>query len=80
MTTYETIALALVWVLLFLVIHIAFKNIRQLCVWSCKIITTTYLWFVVWVATQLHHLPEWELSFKESVANIVNGSLFRAEL
>jgi len=76
MKMYETISLALVWILIFVLIHIAFKNIKQLCILSCKIITTTYLWFVVWVATQLHRLPEWELSFKESVTNIINGSLF----
>lgn len=80
MTTYESIALALVWVLLFLIIHIAFKNIRQLCIWSCKILTTTYLWLVIWIATQVHRLPEWEISLKDSVANIINGSLFRQEL
>lgn len=77
---YESIALLLTWLLLFMVTHVAFQNIRQICLISCKIITTTYLWLVIWIATQIHRLPEWEISLRDSVANIMNGTLFRQEL
>jgi len=42
--------------------------------------TTTYLWAVIWIATQIHRLPEWEISLKDSVATLMNGTLFRQEL
>lgn len=77
---YETIALILTWILLFMLTHIAFKNIKQLCLVACTIITATYLWLVIWIATQIHRLPEWEISLKDSVQNIMNGTLFRGEL
>ena len=77
---YETIALILTWILLFMLTHIAFKNIKQICLVSCKIMTATYLWMVIWIATQIHRLPEWEISLKDSVQNIMNGTLFRGEL
>ena len=77
---YESIALILTWFLLFLITHVAFKNMRQLCLISCKIVTTTYLWAVIWIATQIHRLPEWEISLKDSVATLMNGTLFRQEL
>ena len=77
---YETIALILTWILLFMLTHIAFKNIKQICLVSCKIMTATYLWMVIWIATQIHRLPEWEISLKDSVQNIMNGALFRGEL
>jgi len=77
---YESIALVLTWFLLFMVTHIAFQNMTQIWWWSCKIITTTYLWMVIWIATQIHRLPEWEIALKDSVTNIMNGTLFRQEL
>jgi len=77
---YESIALMLTWFLLFMVTHVAFQNMRQICLVTCKIITATYLWIVIWIATQIHRLPEWEIALKDSVTNIMNGTLFRQEL
>lgn len=68
---YE-VSMMLAFVFIFLTVHIAFKNIRQICLLSCKIITSIYLWFLVWVVTQLEHLPEWKISFSDSVWTLVN--------
>lgn len=70
-TLYEVIMM-LAFVFIFLIVHVACKNIRQICILSCKIITTIYLWFLVWVTTQLEHLPEWKISFSDSVWTLVN--------
>lgn len=77
---YESIALILTWFLLFMVTHVAAQNMRQICLVTCKIITTTYLWLVIWIVTQLHRLPEWEIALKDSVAHIINGTLFSQDL
>jgi len=74
---YESIALALIWILIFLLTHIAFNNIKQLCLWTCKIVTTTYIWAVIWIITQIHRLPEWEINLQDSIQNVLNGSAFR---
>ena len=71
MQTYE-IMMFLTAVAIFCVVHIIFKNIRDIFIWSCKIITTVFLWSLVWVATQLHHLPDWKTQFTESVWQLVN--------
>jgi len=39
---------------------------------GCKLITTTYIWGVVWVMTQLHRLPEWQQELSDSVWTLVN--------
>mgnify|MGYP006188971133 CR=1 FL=1 len=74
---YESIALALIWILIFLLTHIAFNNIKQLCLWTCKIVTTTYIWVVIWIITQIHQLPEWEMNLQDSIQNVLNGSAFQ---
>lgn len=68
---YE-IMMFLTAVAIFCVVHLIFKNIRDIFLWSCKIITTIFLWSFVWVATQLHHLPDWKTQFTESVWQLVN--------
>ena len=67
-----TIMMALAFVCIFIVVHIMFKNIRQICFWSCKIITTLYLWMCLWVITHLDSLPLWKTSFTDSVWELYN--------
>ena len=38
--------------------------------WSCKLITAAYIWLIIWIATQIHHLPEWQASFSTSAAKL----------
>jgi hypothetical protein len=72
MTTLHNLALFLGFIVIFIFVHIVFKNIRQLLLVGCKLITTTYIWGVVWVMTQLHLLPEWQQELSDSVWTLVN--------
>jgi membrane protein YdbS with pleckstrin-like domain len=67
---YE-IAMALAFIVIFIITHYIFKNITEIFLWACKIITATYLWVLLWVLTQLHRLPEWQEAFSSSVYNLV---------
>jgi len=40
--------------------------------WTCKFLTTVYLWSLLWIATQLHRLPEWQANLSDSVWKLVN--------
>lgn len=68
------------FVAIFIAVHIIFKHMRQILVWSCKLITTLFLWSIVWICTQLQNLPQWQQDFKDSVWNIVNMTKDRFEL
>ena len=61
------VLMMLAFVFIFLVTHVAFNNIRQIFLWSCKLITATYVWSLLWIATQLQHLPEWKMALTDSV-------------
>lgn len=64
------ILMFLSFITIFIIVHLLFKNIRQVFLWSCKIITTCYIWGVLWIVTQLHQLPEWKLAFEDSVQDL----------
>lgn len=66
------ILFALLFVTIFIIVHYIFKNLRDILLWSCKIITTVYLWSLVWIITQLHRLPEWQENLTTSVWKLVN--------
>ena len=70
MMEYE-IAMALAFIVIFIITHYIFKNITEIFLWTCKIITATYLWVLLWVLTQLHRLAEWQEAFSSSVYNLV---------
>lgn len=72
------VLMTLAFIVIFILTHIAFKNIKDICIWSCKLITTTYLWGILWVVTQLHRLPDWKTQFSDSVWTLVNAT--RGEL
>ena len=72
MSTLHNIALFMGFVVTFIFVHIVFKNIRQLLLIGCKLITTTYIWGVIWIMTQLHRLPEWQQELADSVWTLVN--------
>jgi hypothetical protein len=72
MTTLHNLALVLGFIVIFIFVQIVFKNIRQLTLISCKLLTTTYIWGVLWVLLQLHQLPEWQQELSDSVWTLVN--------
>ena len=72
MTTLHNLALVLGFIVIFIFVQIVFKNIRQLTLISCKLLTTTYIWGVIWVLLQLHQLPEWQQELSDSVWTLVN--------
>jgi hypothetical protein len=72
MTWLDTFAFVLLFVAVFICIHIVFKNIHQVFLWTCKIGLTTYICFCVWVGIQLHRLPEWEEKMMESFQTLSN--------
>lgn len=74
---YYEVSMALAFLLIFLITHVAFNNGRLLCVWMCKLILTTYIWFVLWVLTQMHQLPEWQRVVEDSWKSMANGTLFQ---
>lgn len=75
-----TIMMILAFVSIFIVVHIMFKNIRQICFISCKFLTTFYLWSCLWVITHLDSLPMWKTSFKDSVWELYNMTTERYSL
>ena len=72
MTTLHNLALVLGFIVILIFVQIVFKNIRQLTLISCKLLTTTYIWGVLWVLLQLHQLPEWQQELSDSVWTLVN--------
>ena len=72
MTPLHSLALVLGFIVIFIVVHIVFQNIRQLLLVSCKLITTTYITAVIWILLQLHRLPEWQQELSESIWTLVN--------
>jgi len=66
------ILFALLFVSIFIVVHYIFKNIKDIFMWTCKFLTTVYLWSLLWIATQLHRLPEWQANLSDSVWKLVN--------
>ena len=77
MSLYE-ITMGLAFIAIFCLVHIVFKNIMQILIWTCKITATVLLWSILWVATQLHQLPEWKTALSDSVWHLVN--MTRGEL
>ena len=71
MTLYE-VTMVLVFVAIFCVVHLIFKNIKQICLWSCKLCTAIMLWSFIWIATQLQHLPQWKANLSDSIWTLVN--------
>lgn len=71
-TSLYNVTMLLTFVAIFCAVHIVFKNIRQICLWSAKLLVTGMLWTFVWVATQLHQLPQWKTDFSESIWRLVN--------
>jgi hypothetical protein len=71
MMLYE-IAMTLAFITIFIVTHYVFKNIKDIFFWTCKLLTTVYLWLLLWIVTQLHRLPEWQSAFTDSVWTLVN--------
>lgn len=67
---YE-IAMGLAFIVIFIFTHYIFKNIKDIFLWTCKIVTAVYLWLLLWILTQLHRLPEWQVNFKDSIYNLV---------
>lgn len=72
MITLYDINMALAFVILFCCVHLIFKNIRQICLWSAKLCITGILWSFLWIATQLDHLPQWKNNLIESMWRLVN--------
>ena len=72
MTNLYDVTMILAFVAIFCVVHVVFKNIRQIFLLTCKCVVTIILWSFLWVATQLHHLPEWKTAFSDSVWRLVN--------
>jgi hypothetical protein len=72
----DTIAFALLFVVVFLFVHILFKNIHQVLLWTCKIGITTYICFCFYVGYQLHQLPQWEQQMYDSFQNLANMTQF----
>ena len=66
------LALFLVFVVIFIAVQIVFKNLRQILLWSCKLITTCYIWAVFWILLELQHLPEWQQQLTNSVWKLAN--------
>lgn len=75
-----TIMMILAFISIFIVVHVMFKNIRQICFMSCKLITTLYLWMCLWVITHLDSLPMWKISLKDSVWELYNMTAERYSL
>jgi len=67
------ILMTLAFVAIFIVVHLVFKNIHDIFIWSCKIITATYLWAILWIITQLHKLPEWQLALTASMGDLYSN-------
>jgi cytosine/uracil/thiamine/allantoin permease len=68
----NTLAFVLLFAFTFYCVHILFKNINQVFLWTCKIGVTSYICFCVWVAIQLHRLPEWQDQMYESFQTLSN--------
>jgi len=66
---YE-LAMFLIFIVIFIVVHYIFKNIKDIMLWSCKFITAGYIWFLLWIVTQIQHLPEWQASFSTSATKL----------
>ncbi len=64
------ILMTLAFIAIFITVHLIFKNITDIFIWSCKIITATYLWAILWIITQLHRLPEWQVALSTSVGDL----------
>lgn len=67
-----TLSLFLVFVVIFIGVNVVFQNWQQILLWSCKLITTCYIWAVFWVLMELRHLPEWQQQLAESVWTLAN--------
>ena len=66
---YE-ITMFLIFIVIFILTHYIFKNIKDIMLWSCKFITAAYLWLLVWIITQIQHLPEWQASLSTSASKL----------
>ena len=66
------LALLLAFVVIFIVVQVVFKNMRQILLWFCKMITAFYIWAVLWVLVELRHLPEWQQQLFDSVWTLAN--------
>ena len=69
MITLYDVSMTIAFVSIFLFVHLVFKNLRQILLWSCKIWTTLILWSILWIFTKLDQLPEWHAALEESVSN-----------
>tara|TARA_B110000091_G_scaffold130897_1_gene140361 strand:+ start:30643 stop:30885 length:243 start_codon:yes stop_codon:yes gene_type:complete len=66
------LALLLAFVVIFIGVNVVFKNLRQILLWSCKLVTTCYIWAVLWILMELRHLPEWQQQLFDSVWKLAN--------
>jgi|TARA_B110000208_G_scaffold92262_1_gene116094 hypothetical protein len=69
---FNIIAFVLLFIAVFILIHILFQNIHQVFLWTCKIGLTSYVCFCVWIAIQLHRLPEWQEQMYDSIQTLSN--------
>ena len=67
-----SVMMSLLFVVIFIAVHITFKNIRQVCLISCKLLTTLYLWSCLWIITHLDSLPIWKTSLTDSAWKLYN--------
>lgn len=74
---YYNIAMALSFVFIFMLTHTAFNNGRMICLWTCKLLVATYIWFLIWVITQINNIEEWQQELQTSVQYVMNGTAFK---
>lgn len=70
--TLFNVTMALAFVAIFCVVHFIFKNIRDIFLWSSKLVVTTFLWSILYIAVQMDQLPNWKSNFMDSVFRLVN--------
>jgi len=74
---FYDIAMVLSFVFIFLLTHAAFNNGRLICLWTCKLIVAIYIWFLLWIMTQINNLPEWQKELQTSIQYVMNGTAFK---
>lgn len=72
MTSIHNVALVLTFIVISILVHIASKNIRQILLISCQLLTSVYITGLLWILVQLHRLPEWQNELADSIWTLVN--------
>ena len=49
----------------------------MICLWTCKLLVATYIWFLIWVITQINNIEEWQQELQTSVQYVMNGTAFK---